>query len=429
MTESIRGLMIILDGLGDRPCPELNDKTPLEAASTPNLDALVQRGLCGLVDPLLPGLPVGTDTGVSALMGLPVPDGLISRGPIEAAGVGMQLNPGDVALRCNLATVTSADGSLTLLDRRAGRINEGTEELALSLTREFTRHNGIRAVVKEATSHRAVLQLIGEGLSGAVTDVDPGAGWESCGVLASRPMDAGDPAATRTADAINRFVEQSFEILDDHPINQQRRQRGLPVANLLLPRRAGQMSQVRSVVGALGLNAAVVAGECTLAGLARLLDMRWLREDTFTGDGNTDLAAKARIAIEALQQHDLVFVHVKAPDLYAHDGDAKGKKAFIEKIDSAFAELLAQPVAIAVCADHSTPCATGRHSGDPVPAILSAPGGRRDRCEHYSELECMRGGLGRITASALIGSLLDQMNVTHNYRPNERRLFGLAGNL
>jgi len=422
------GLMIILDGLGDRPCAELDGRTPLEAAATPGLDALVSSGLCGQVDPIRPGLPVGTDTGVSALMGLPIPEGLIARGPIEAAGVGLQLNPGDVALRCNLATVSGEGGAFQLQDRRAGRIREGTAQLALSLTREFTRQDGIRAVVREATSHRAVLQLIGDGLCGEITDVDPGAGYQSCGVLASRPLDPTNPAATRTAAAVNQFVAQSHPILDQHPINQQRREQGLPVANLLLPRRAGQLSQVRGLVGALGLDAAVVAGECTLGGLARLLDMRWLRDDVFSGDGDTDLDAKARTALSALQHHDLVFLHVKAPDLFAHDGDAHGKKAFIEKVDRAFAPLFEQPIAIAVCADHSTPCATGRHSGDPVPAILSSPGGRRDGCEHYSETECMRGGLGRITASGLIGSLLDQMNVTHNFRPHERRLFGLAAN-
>ena len=426
MTAPIRGLMIILDGLGDRPCPQLNGATPLEAAHTPNFDRLVERGLCGLVDPLTPGLPVATDTGVGVLMGLPAPDGLVARGPIEAAGVGLQLHPGDVALRCNFATVSGEPDAWRIDDRRAGRIQGGTSELAQSLTHEMSDYLGIRAIIKEATSHRAVMQLIGDGLSAAITDVDPGAGWEERGVLPCRPLDPRDAAASRTADAVNHFVKQSYALLDHHPVNQQRRARGLPPANLLLPRKAGKLSAARGVVGTLGLRAAVVAGECTLGGLARILDMQWLNAPGFSGDGDTDLAGKAATAIEALQTNDLVFLHVKAPDLYAHDGDAVGKKDLIERIDSAFAELLQQPVAIVVCADHSTPCTTGRHSGDPVPAILTSPGGLRDRVDRYSEVDCMVGGLGRISASGLLWSLLDQMNVTHNYRPNERRMIGMA---
>jgi len=419
--------MIILDGLGDRPCPDLDGQTPLEAAHTPNLDRLVAQGMTGLMDPLSPGLPVATDTGVGALMGLPAPQGLIPRGPIEAAGVGLQLNPGDVALRCNFATV-SGDDSLRLVDRRAGRVADGNVELAQTLTAKLPDFHGIRAVIRAATGHRAVMQLIGDDLDAGVTDMDPGAGWEDRGVLPCRPLNLSNPAAVRCADAVNHFVQASRTLLEDHPVNRERRRQGLPVANLLLPRKAGKLSPIRGVIGALRLRAAVVAGECTLGGLARLLDMEWIREPGFSGDADTDLAAKAAAAQTALQHHDLVFVHIKAPDLFSHDLDAPGKKAFIERVDREFAGLLQEAIPIAVCADHSTPCTTGRHSGDPVPIILSAPGGRRDRLQHYGEGDAMQGGLGRITANGLLWSLLDQMNVTHNYRPNERRLLGLAQN-
>jgi len=422
--------MIILDGLGDRPCPDLDGQTPLEAAHTPNLDRLVERGMTGLMDPLSPGLPVATDTGVGALMGLPAPQGLIPRGPIEAAGVGLQLNPGDVALRCNFATVSGDanenDGLMRLDDRRAGRITSGTVDLAQTLTARLPDFHGIRAVIRAATGHRAVMQLIGDDLDAGVTDMDPGAGWEDRGVLPCRPLDLGNPAAIRCADAVNHFVQASRSLLGQHPVNHERRRQGLPVANLLLPRKAGKLSPIRGVVGALRLRAAVVAGECTLGGLARLLDMEWIREPGFSGDADTDLGAKAAAALTAIRHHDLVFIHVKAPDLFSHDLDALGKKTFIERVDREFAALLREEIPIAVCADHSTPSTTGRHSGDPVPIILTAPGGRRDRLRHYGESDAMQGGLGRITANGLLWSLLDQMNVTHNYRPNERRLLGLA---
>ena len=166
-----KGVIIILDGLGDNPSPDLDMQTPLEAALTPCLDRLVTAGMCGLVDPLAPGVPVGTHTGVGALMGISYNDLLrMDRGPIEAIGVGMVLQHGDVALRCNFATL--ADDGITIIDRRAGRIQQGTQELVTSL-QNVALSEGISASLFPATQHRAVLCLSGAGLSASITDTDP----------------------------------------------------------------------------------------------------------------------------------------------------------------------------------------------------------------------------------------------------------------
>lgn len=161
-------LLIIFDGLGDRPVTELGHKTPLEAAPKPNLDWFAANGMNGLLDPIGPGVRPGSDTSHLALFGYDPHDVYTGRGPFEAAGVGLKLQKGDVAFRCNFASV---DADLVLTDRRAGRIKEGTAELAASLNgMKLGRH---RVLFKEGTEHRAVLVLRGKGLSAQVTDTDP----------------------------------------------------------------------------------------------------------------------------------------------------------------------------------------------------------------------------------------------------------------
>ncbi len=428
MAKTYKGLMVILDGLGDRPVPELGGFTPLESAYTPELDALATRGSTGLMSTYMPGVPVCTVTGTAALMGIPSAQAVVPRGPIEAAGVGLQLAPGDVALRCNFATVQGPVGRFSLLDRRAGRIDVQTDELAEALSRELGEYDGISARVRPATEHRAVLALKGTDLSASISDVDPGDGWEERGILPCRSLDMDNGSARRTAEAVNHFVMRSHVILEQHPVNRDRAKRGLPCANILLPRRAGQLLRLESVVNALGLRSALVSGEATLFGLARLLGITSITERGFTGSPDTDLSGKARAAQVALETHDLVFLHVKGTDTLSHDGNARGKRAMLEQIDRAFAPLFQnRDLVVAVAADHSTACVTGRHTGDPVPVVLASPWGRRDRCRHYGEASCAQGGLGQITSNSLIWSMLDQMGFTHNICASDLPLLDYAG--
>ncbi|MBA1446622.1 MAG: hypothetical protein FE835_17300 [Gammaproteobacteria bacterium] len=225
-----KGLMIILDGVGDRPIPAFGNRTPLEHSSTPNMDQLLTSGQCSLVDPLLPGLPVGTHTGTSLLLGLPVAEAIrLSRGPVEAAGIGLSSQPGDLLLRCNFATLSRHSGGFDILDRRAGHIQAGTDELAAALG-NLDLGNGITAILHPATQHRAVLKLTGQIFSSRITDTDSGHRYESLGLRHCEAFDPMDGVAVITAGAINRFTEQAFEILDNHPVNNQRRKENKLVA-------------------------------------------------------------------------------------------------------------------------------------------------------------------------------------------------------
>jgi len=416
-----KGLVIILDGLGDRPNPELAGLTPLEAATTPNFDHLTVEGMCGFVDPLSPGIPVGTHTGTAILLGLPPGSALeLARGPVEAAGIGLEAAPGDVLLRCNFATLERRGSVLHILDRRAGRIRERTQELASAVDGVTLGRGQVQIRFQPATQHRAVLRLRGPSLSPKITDTDPGTRFAELGVLESLPQDPGDPAAVYSAAILNELTTRAHDLLADHPINRERAVRGMPPANGIICRSAGSIKPNRTIVGELGLQAAVVAGERTVIGLARMFQYRPIVQTSFTSLANTDLYAKVQAALSAAREHDLVFLHIKGPDVCSHDHDPTGKRYLLERIDAAIAPLvdLSDPeLVIGVTGDHSTDSNTGRHSGDPVPSLICAPLGRRDSFREFSERTCMSGGLGRISGAGFLASVLDAMNVLPNYSP------------
>ncbi len=187
-----KGLLLICDGMGDRPVPELENKTPLEYARTPTLDRLAREGECGLMDPIAPGIRAGSDTAHLAILGYDPYKVYQGRGPFEALGIGMEVRGGDVALRCNFSTV---DENWRVIDRRAGRITEGTRELAEAVN--GVEIEGVQCFFKESVAHRGALAMRGENLSPHITDVDPHAEGET--VAECQPIDPSDTAAARTA--------------------------------------------------------------------------------------------------------------------------------------------------------------------------------------------------------------------------------------
>lgn len=414
-----KGLLIVLDGLGDRPIPALDNQTPLERAYTPNMDRLLASGMCGLADPLSPGVPVGTHTGTGLLFGLPVRAAIdLSRGPVEAAGIGLISQPGDVLLRCNFATLERRADGFDILDRRAGRIQSGGGELAKALDL-MTLGNGITATFRQATHHRAVLKLSGRALSSRITDTDTASRYKSLGLRPCKARDPRDDRAVATAAAVNLFTERAFGILKDHPVNIERARQGKLPANGIICRSAGTRLEMPSLVNHLGLKAAVVAGEGTILGMAKLLGYEAMTHERFTSLPDTDIDMKIDRAIKALQNNDLVFLHLKGTDICSHDCDPAGKTQLIERFDKAMAPILDLDAVIGISGDHSTDCNTGRHTGDPVPSLISSAYGRVDRVEHFGERYCVGGGLGRITASNFLATLLDQMNFPQNFKSNE----------
>ncbi len=406
-----KGLMIILDGLGDRPNSSLHGQTPLQAAKTPVMDKLLATGSCGLVDPLSAGFPVDTHTGSAALMGVARSDLLsLARGPVEAAGIGVDIQDGDVLLRANFATLQ--DDACTIIDRRAGRISIGTDEFS-NILKNVDVGDGVLASLFPATQHRAVIRLTGKNLSAEISDTDPCSSLPGAHLLLSHALDDKNNRAHITAQALNRFLQIAYSRLKDHPFNKTLK---IP-ANALLTRGAGISSVPRNLLKQLDLKTAVISGERTMHGLARLFGFDVIYQTKFTAVSDTDLKAKFDAVNHALVTHDMVYLHIKATDIFSHNKDPSGKCAFIEAIDDAMGILNQENLVIAVSGDHSTDSTTGNHCGDPVPSFLHAAGCRIDSVKQFSESGCLQGGLGRIKANGLFLSMLDHMGKLQNYHP------------
>jgi 2,3-bisphosphoglycerate-independent phosphoglycerate mutase len=384
---------LIIDGLGDLPVAALGGKTPLEAAHTPNLDSLASSGRYGLVDPIASGKMANTHSGVGMLLGLlPEHSSPLRRGTVEAAGLGLALKEGDVALRANFATMEETPGGLLIRDRRAGRIDRQTRELA-RLFENTDLDDNVTAHLFSTDQHRAVLVLSGPDLHDSISDTDPGDVPMPALVAECRPQ---DPVAQKTASTINRFISIAHLRLRDHPVNRGRLKRGALPANGIITRGAGSVSGFKSIITEMGLSAAVVSGCNTVLGLGLLLGFDVVSDPRFTASVDTDLEAKVDAVIRALDKHDIVYLHIKAPDLCAHDRQPGAKRNFLERLDAALGPLLVHDAIIAVTADHTTDSNTGFHTADPVPALLFDPGERQSNpTATFGERSCVQGNMDR----------------------------------
>ena len=404
--------LLIIDGLGDLPVPELDGKTPLEAAYTPVLDRLASEGLYGLVDPIIPGEIPNTHSGAGMLLGLlPEQAGHLKRGPVEASGAGRVLMAGEIAVRANFATLETRDGTLFVTDRRAGRITAGTDELAAVLS-DVDLGDGVHANLVATDQHRGVLVLSGPGLDASVSDTDPGDGAMPAALKLCLPL---SPEAELTAGKINRFINEAHRRLVDHPINIARVRDGKPPANGLITRGAGAQFSLDNILHAHGISATVVSGCNTVRGLGRIFGFDTVSDPRFTATLDTDLNAKMAAVRSALRDHDMVYLHVKAPDICSHDRNPLAKRDFLQRLDAALAPLLETEAIIAIAADHTTDSNSGFHTADPVPVLISQPGSDQSSSPvkfapvKFGEAACRQGNMPRQLSNEFLQRLIRSM--------------------
>lgn len=403
----MRVLILIGDGMGDRPLRELNNKTPLEKANTPNMDEVARTGICGIIDPIAPGVRPGSAPSHLALLGYDPFTYYTGRGPFEAAGVGIKINPDDVAFRCNFATVNN---NLTILDRRAGRETEGFDRLATALNGfKLKCAPAVEVTFSKATAHRAVLILSGPNLSPKVSDGDP----EITNVkpLEVKPLED-TPEAKLTARMVNEFVHSSHEILERHEVNRERVKTGKMPANFILTRGAGNPPKMETLKEKYGLSSSACIAEVALVkGVAVYAGMKIIEVPGSTAGLDTDTRAIGRAALKSIQNNEFVVVNVKGPDVAGHDKNIEGKIAIIEKMDDMIGDILnginREETYLALTADHSTPIEVRDHSGDPAPIAITGPTVRVDDVTSFNERAVAKGGLDRIRGLDLMPILLD----------------------
>lgn len=396
----MKGIFIIADGLGGRPT-DLDGNTCLEAAETPYLDALATRGASGLVDPIGPGIRPGSDTAHLSLLGYDPYRVYTGRGVFECIGMGMDVRADDICFRANFATVEPSPAGLRLLDRRAGRINQGQDVLQAALQALSIPDLEIEFV--SSTQHRGALRIRGQGLARFVSETDP----HQAGVLLHMSSPTKDaPGAKKTADIINRITQQSYEILHDIPLNRQRLAAGKLPANVLLLRGASDLPALPSIESICGARGAVIAGGALYRGVAQAAGMDLITVQGATGGLDTNIRAKADAILEILKDYDYVFCHLKGTDNAGHDKDAAAKKAFIERMDEELFKPLIEQVDwqtthLAFTGDHCTPIDFGDHTIDPVPVLFVGPNIPRDPGTTFGERVAGQGGLGRFSGRVL----------------------------
>ncbi len=412
-------LYVCLDGLGDDPIPELDGRTPLEAARTPVLDGLARRGSSGLVYTVGEDVAPESDIAVFAILGYDPREEHPGRGVLEALGAGMQFADGDLAYRVNFAT--QADGEI--VDRRVDRDlpSEDAKSLATEVN-DRVKLPGASIRLLATVEHRGALVIHPEEgrLSASVSNTDPAYAKEGAlgvaletfenRVATAEPLDGSDDSH-RAADLTNRFVEESARILDASEVNARRRAQGRFPANLILTRDGGDhVPNLQPIRERFGPTWGCFVEMPVERGISMVLGMSAVDAPTAM-PRREQYAAWASLAAEALGGYDALYIHIKGPDVPAHDGRAVDKRGVIEDIDSAFfAELLPQidpgRVLVAVTADHSTSCVRKAHTADPVPLVVAGPRMPSDRVEAFGEHAAADGRLGTVRGVEILPALV-----------------------
>lgn len=414
-------LYVVLDGLGDKPIKALGDKTPLEAAQTPEMDKLAKSAKLGYVYTVGKNIAPESDVAVISILGYEAAKHYTGRGPLESYAEGLDIKKGNLAYRVNFATREGT--SRKIVDRRVGR-NLTTEE-ATFLAKEINEKvklKGASFTFKNTIGHRGILVIRkDEGLlSAEVTNTDPAYDKEGVYGVAKPTFEniiqIAEPteefktseAAKEAARLTNEFVEVSSRVLENSEINKKRKKEGKLIANLILTRDGGDRLPTFPKIGDMfKLKMGCFVEMPVEKGIALLTGMDIVKIPLPTKDLKKDYRLRANKVIESMKTYDALYIHIKGPDEPAHDGDYEKKKESIELIDKYFfGELLPKldlnNVIITVTADHSTPCELKAHSGDPVPLMISGKGFAPDNVSAFSEKEAQKGSLGSLMGHELM---------------------------
>jgi 2,3-bisphosphoglycerate-independent phosphoglycerate mutase len=371
--------MLVIDGLGGFP---LHGKTELEQCHIPNLDKLASQSICGLVDPISPGITPGSGPSHLALFGYDPIKYQIGRGVLEALGIGMQLNKGDMAARGNFATM---DEKGVIVDRRAGRIStEKNKALCNVLQNGIGEIEGVKITINPGKEHRFAVLFRGKGLEDGLTDTDP----QKEGRL-SIPASAISDSAKFSERVVNRFIKEATHLLKSQE-----------AANTILLRGFSQLPKIPTMTELFQVHPAAIAVYPMYKGIARLVGMDVLE----VGEGIGDEVGALR---DYVDQYDFFYIHIKKPDTFGEDGNFHGKVRAIEEVDEFIPDLLdLEPDVLVVTGDHSTPSVLKSHSWHPNPILLLSRFIRTDAVERFDERSCVSGGLGRFPANGIMPLML-----------------------
>ncbi len=418
---NVHMIYVLLDGVGDLPHPDLDGKTPLEAANTPTLDKIASNGVIGEVISVGKGIAPESDIAVFNMLGYKFEHAdYAGRGVIEAIGVGIDFKDGDLALRGNYSTLNENE---VITDRRAGRQieKEDAEGSAKELEEKIQFSiPDTQVVVAPTIGHRVTVRIRAPSkkLSSRITNTDPaysnigGMGvakevGDNLKVEKCLPLEDIEDAKI-TSNLVNEFSEQSIQIMKKSDINKKRNEQNKKQLSCILLRDAGnKYPDVPPINEKNEMKFSCIVDMPVELGISEVLKMK-----AFEAGGLTDYEEKARVAAKAMETHNAIYVHLKGPDEFGHDGDAIGKMKNIEEIDQRFFKTLVENidsnnVAIIISADHSTPCINKGHSDDPVPVVVSADFIKNDGTTRMTEDQAKKGSIGLLQGAEVVTKSLE----------------------
>jgi 2,3-bisphosphoglycerate-independent phosphoglycerate mutase len=414
-------IYVLLDGVGDLPHPDLNGKTPLEAANTPTLDKIASNGTIGEVISVGKGIAPESDIAVFNMLGYKFKHAdYAGRGVIEAIGVGIDFKNGDLALRGNYSTLNDEE---VIIDRRAGRHieKEDADGIAKEIEEKIKLTSpDISVVVAPTIGHRVTVRIRKESqkLSSRITNTDPAysniggmgvakAVGDFLKIEKCLPLEDTEDSKF-TANLVNEFSEKSIEIMKNSQINKKRQDENKKQLSCILLRDAGnKYPDVIPINEKYAMNFSCIVDMPVELGISEVLKMK-----AYEAGGLTDYEEKARVAAKAMETQNSIYVHLKGPDEFGHDGDAIGKMKNIEEIDQRFFKTLVEnidssKVAIIISADHSTPCINKGHSDDPVPVVVSGDFIKNDGTTRMTEEQAKKGNIGLLQGAEVVSKALE----------------------
>lgn len=391
-------VIVIGDGMADYPLEELDNKTPLQAADIPNMDYIASNGINGILETIPPGMDPGSDVANLSIMGYDPKKYYTGRGPLEAASIGVDLAE-NVAFRCNF--ITEKDG--VLADFNADHIStHEAGRLIDALNQEF----GDFGRFYLGTSYRNIF-VFKEEKSATLKSIPPhDIVGEAIKSNLIKPLEDGN------AKLLNKIMLNSKKILSDHQVNKKRVKIGKNPANMIWLWGQGVKPKMMPFAERYGLRGATIAGVDLIKGLGVCLGLTNIQVPGATGYYDTNYEGKARYAIDALDDHDIVFVHVEAPDEAAHAGDIEKKIETIENIDSKILKRLLDELpkfddyAISILPDHATPIYVKTHTRDPIPYAIYSTGDNKDKVKSYDEFSARKGSLDVMEGYKFMGVFL-----------------------
>jgi len=400
----MKSIIILGDGMADVPVEALGYKTPMQVADTPYMDRLCKYGVTGRLKTVPDNFHPGSEVANLSILGYDLPAVYEGRGVLEAASMEVDLQPGEMAMRCNLICVR---GSI-LKNHSAGHITTEEAGQLISFLNKELGSDKIRFHTGVSYRHLLVVKGGNKHLNCTPPHDVPLHPFRPCLI---KPL---DEEAEETAALINDLIIRSQVLLKDHPVNKKRIDEGKDPANSIWPWSPGYRPSMKTMQEMYGFrNGSVISAVDLIRGIGRYAGLKNIEVEGITGLYDTNYEGKAAAAIEALKTDDFVYLHVEASDEAGHEGNVKLKVKTIEYLDQRLIKPIyeevsrwKEPVAIAVLPDHPTPCATRTHTADPVPFLIYKPGEEADNVIRFDEYSVQEGKYGILQKDEFIRTLL-----------------------